>query len=357
MSRIFKTDILTKEGKIEKKQTLPEKTRWQKFKDTIGRGLVIVGLAVVTAVPCGVVSSLSGCSRNSGKDNIADSGLDSGPDTDTDTDTDSDTDTDTDSDTDTDTDMDAGPDAGDTDTEPDEGFAIPGSSVTVVKERFFATVPLNGTLDDPEDGYSVMLSSLYTIPFYPENPLSAGWTFPPYVLPWMMYDEYIFSPQIPQGTHITHTTTVSYCGEAKEVQFYSTDIPGDAADMALTEAPIVLEEGTYVDLGNGIGGIVHMLWENDGAEDPSNPEYIFSINIETFGLDGGVDAGPDGGVTGEEGIWHPAAPVVAGKGGPTCPGSISDGLVGCSVPNSLGPARIRIQFGGDDWVIIEASVP
>ena len=344
MERSVRTELLGEKREIgPKNEKPPEKTFWKRMKETLAKGIIVLGITVAAAVPCALVSSCSlivpeADEKNAAGDTDVDTDTDSDTDTDTDTDSDTDTDTDTDSDTDTDTDTDSDTD---TDTGPDLGFPIIGSQINIAEEEAFGNIPIS---DAPADwiydagGYSLKLFTIYNT---------------------IAYDPGVFGVQDPTLTYLFGTgpldpgtgfaDSLGSPPVTKHVHLYRTWVLSASAEAALTAAPITLEEGVFVDLGNGISGTVEIYWNNVGAPDAADPQYICSIKI------GGV-----AGVWGFSGVTGSAS--MTAEGVPVCPENEGNGLTGvtfsaCTWPEIIPAGRVFIKFGGDSFAITEVTPP
>ena len=344
MARELKAEV--QKGNLENLEKLrknpPIKSRWDRFKDCLKQKLVIVGMSVALAVPCGVVSSCSLIvpeadnfeieDKDSGSpdtdtdvdsDTDMDTDSDTDSDTDTDVDTDSDTDMDTDTDSDTDSDTDTESDTG-TDTCPDAPFTLPNAEIVIAQEELFGVVPASPWI--PGDWlYNTTGNGLgvHEIQGYlPNDPADifvaeTGSLTAPY-----------FEGVVEQGT--------SYFGDlgspsyTVHLHLYQTHITFGNVDVAFIEAPITLTQGTFVDLGNGVSGTVNITWR----EDSSDPKYIEDISI------GGVD-----------GVWGSGTPSTSCMGVPVCPGDEGYGVAACAHADRLSAARVFLTWGGDDFAI------
>ena len=355
MERAIKKSSLEKTPGGEQAAGSPGKTKWGRFKKllasaekAVSKRIAVVAISVALAVPCAVSCSLI-VPPNDGKekDTASDTGsanADTDTDTDVDTDTgstnadtDSDTDTDTDTDVDTDADMDTDTDV-DADTDVDLGFGIEDAQVTMGKETAYGFIIMSNLpmhfLYDPE-GYGTELIIIQS--WITDKPANI----------------YIWDPEknqsafrnVKQGQTVSGTFTVSDEEVTKYVHLFKTYVADDNAEFAFIQQPIVLEEGEFVDLGNGISGNVSIKWENQFGQVPSDPQYIWKIKIgET------------------EGVWGAETPITPGKGVPVCPGNEGRGLTGgtfivCTWPNIIPAARIFIEFGGEQFAVTRVHPP
>ena len=346
MERALKTDLLGQKQEIGPKKEVPGKTRWQRFKDKLARGIVIFSITVATAIPCGVGCTPDKHDFKVSDASVTDTGSDTDSDVDTDTDTDVDTDTDTDSDTDSDTDTDVDTDTDsdtdtDTDTGPDLGFPIAGAEITIAEEEAFGNIPISDAPIDwiyDIDGYSLKLITIQNS--MPYDPGILGVQDPTLT--------YLFGTgPLDQGTSFSDSLGDPLV--AKHVHLYRTWVVGASADAALTKAPITLIEGAAVDLGNGISGTVEIYWNNVAAADAADPQYICSIKI-----------GGTAGVWNFSGITGSAS--MTADGVPVCPENEGNGLTGatfalCTQPEIIPAGRVFIKFGGDPFAITRVNPP
>ncbi|MFP3950068.1 MAG: hypothetical protein ACLFUZ_03180, partial [Candidatus Micrarchaeia archaeon] len=280
-------------------------------------------------------------------DTDTDSDTDVDTDVDTDTDTDSDTDVDTDTDTDTDTDVDTDVDT-DSWTDIEEmGFAIEGAKIVVAKEDAFDNIPISQVsepenwLYDPE-GWGAQLALIKNWEQYdPANILlyhpDAG------------DEEFVFSTLKP-GQWMTKTVEYQSEEHVKSVHVYYTYVAEDTADVAFVK-PVLLEDGEYVDIGNGVEGIASILWANEVADNHSDPQYIAGIKIGNTLVEWDTN-----------GFWGTAVEYQEGKGIPVCPKNEGHGITGDTFPvcdrlDTIPVARMFVKIGNEPFVVLALLPP
>lgn len=348
MERALKADEVNKNKKVaSKKEKPPEKTFWKRMKEKFANGIVVLGITVAAAIPCAVSCNIGDhnfnvedASANTDVDTDSDTDADTDTDTDVDTDTDSDVDSDTDTDTDVDTDTDSDTDS-DTDTGPGVGFPIAGAEITIAEEEAFGNIPISDAPIDwiyDIDGYSLQLYTICsTLPYDPgglgvQDPTLSYFFGVGPLNPGDSFSDSAGSPPVTKHTHLYRTWVVTASAEA-----------------ALTKAPITLEQGAFVDLGNGVSGLVEIYWNNTGAPDAADPQYLTAIII-----------GGTAGVWDFGGVVDGASMTVDGV--PLCPENEGNGLTGmtftlCTWPELLSAARVFIKFGGDPFAITRVNPP